>query len=591
MSLTIPTIPESAPFSEAQRHWLNGYLVGLFAAEAKGGEQGAVGVESEKRGRVVLMYGSQSGNAQGLCEGFGETLEATGWEAPVFGMEDHEEVDLAAEELVLLVSSTWGDGDPPDNAVAFWKRLGEAEAGSLGHLKYSVLALGDTNYADFCEMGKRFDARMAELGAERMVDRVDCDVDFEDAAEVWMNEVTGAMGVESQEEVTGAVAAGDDVAVGAAPAYSKKRPFGAALLVNRCLNGAGSERDTRHFEIGLAGSGLSYEVGDVLGVYPENCPDLVEEVLGALGFDGEEAVPDADGEEVSIRMALRRSYGITVPGTKFMAAVAERSGDGELAGMLEPEGKDALASFLWGREVIDLLFAHAGLGFSAGEFVALLGKLNPRLYSIASSPKAHPEEVHLTVATVTYESHGRARKGVCSTYLAERVGEGGAVPVFLQGAKHFKLPEDMGRRVIMVGPGTGIAPFRAFLEERRETGASGENWLFFGNPHAGTDFLYREELEAMRDGGALHRLDTAWSRDQGEKVYVQHRMRERGAELWGWLEEGAHFYVCGDAKRMAKDVDEALRGLIEEHGGKSGDEAEGYVATMKKEKRYQRDVY
>ena len=373
--------------------------------------------------------------------------------------------------------------------------------------------------------------------------------------------------------------------------YSRKNPFPAKLKTNRKLTKEGSAKDTRHFEIVLEGSGIQYEVGDSLGVFPTNNPALVEEILSVLGFSGDEQVPDTAGNPVTIREALTRFYVITEKDKKLLAAIAEKDPTAShFLPMVTPEGRAELEAYVWGREVIDPLLAHPAAKFTPEEFVKCLRKLQPRLYSIASSQKAHPTEVHLTVAAVRYESHGRKREGVCSTFLSDRADES-HVPVFVHTAKHFRVPEDPSTHAIMVGPGTGIAPFMAFLQERKASGASGKNWLFFGDQKASTDFLYREELESWVSEGVLHRLDTAFSRDQAEKIYVQHRMLEAAEELFGWLEQGAYFYICGDASRMAKDVDAALHQVVEKAGGKSPEEAAAYVEELKKSKRYRKDVY
>lgn len=371
--------------------------------------------------------------------------------------------------------------------------------------------------------------------------------------------------------------------------YTRKNPFPAKLAVNRKLTGSGSAKDTRHFEIDLTDSGITYEVGDSLGVFPTNNPSLVSELLGVLGLSGEEIVPDTNGNPVTLREALLHFYVITEMDKKLLAAIAGKEpAASKFLTMVTPEGKADLDDYLYGREVVDALLEYPAVKFTAEEFVKVLRKLQPRLYSIASSQKAHPGAVHLTVSAVRYESHGRKREGVCSTFLADRTE---TVPLFVHVAKHFRVPEETSTPVIMVGPGTGIAPFRAFLQERKAAGGNGKNWLFFGDQKAETDFLYREELEAFQAEGVLNELSLAFSRDQAEKIYVQHRMLEQADQLYAWLEEGAYFYICGDAKRMAKDVDAALHRIVEISGGKSPEKAAQYVHDMKKFKRYVKDVY
>jgi sulfite reductase (NADPH) flavoprotein alpha-component len=375
-----------------------------------------------------------------------------------------------------------------------------------------------------------------------------------------------------------------------AVAYSRKKPYPGRLLVNRRLNSPDSEKDTRHFEISLEGSGLSYEVGDSMAIYPTNDPDLVAEVLEALNAKGDEEIAGNRGEPTTLREALLRDYGITQPTPKFLKAIAERASAAPLLNeLLDPERKQDLDTFLWGMEVIDFLVEHPSVKFEPQEFVALLPKLQPRLYSIASSLRIFPGAVHFIVDVVKYSSHGRTRKGVCSTFLADRCSDSSA-PIYPTASK-FRLPEDRDAPIIMVGPGTGVAPFRAFLQERQAIGARGKTWLFFGSQREKSDFFYREDFEQFMADGFLTRLDTAFSRDQAHKIYVQDRMMGASNELWEWLEEGAHFYVCGDAKRMAKDVDAALRQIVQHQGGKSVEEASKYVEKLKNDKRYKRDVY
>lgn len=542
---TIPQIPEAAPFSTEQRAWINGYLAGLFSGGSSASAPAAAAEPS--RGSLLFLYGSQTGSAEGLARRFAKEAKKRGYEPKVVGMENYATVDFAAESRVAIITSTYGDGEMPDNAQSFWEYLQGGAAAGLKQISYSVLALGDRNYTLFCEAGRKFDVRLAELAATRILDRVECDVDYEEAANAWFDGFLSRLEGGSASALS--VMEPEKESVADPPTFSKANPFPALLQTNRLLNGPESSKETRHFEISLAGSGLEYEAGDALGVVPRNCPDLVDEVLCASGLTGEEMVV-VNSTELSLREALISKFDLK----PFLAGLP---------------GKASVAA----------------------DVIAPLRKLQPRLYSISSSPKAHPGEVHLTVGIVRYEAGGRQIKGVCSTYLADRVDGGGHVPVFVHKSPSFRLPADLSRPVIMVGPGTGIAPFRAFLEERRATGASGKNWLFFGDQRSECDFLYREELHAMQADGTLTRLDLAFSRDQEEKVYVQHRMLEQAGELWAWLQDGASFYVCGDAKRMAKDVDAALHRVAEMAGGLSPDGAADFIAQLKTEKRYLRDVY
>ena len=378
----------------------------------------------------------------------------------------------------------------------------------------------------------------------------------------------------------------------AAPPYSRTNPFPAKMLVNRRLSGPESEKDTRHFELDLIGWGLNFEVGDSVGVYPTNDPELLDEIIRALGATGDEQVPRLKGEPTTFREALLRDYSITQPTPKFLKAIAQRADAAPtLRSLLAPDRKQDLQTYLWGMEVIDFLIEHPSVRFSPEEFVGLLSKLQPRLYSVASSLKAFPDQVHLIVDVIRYESHGRERKGVASSFLADRADDA-PVPVFPSNAKHFHLPENPDTPIIMVGPGTGVAPFRAYLQERQVTGSKGKNWLFFGAQHVSCDFAYEEDFDAFMKEGILTRLDCAWSRDQVHKIYVQHKLADNAAEIWKWIDaEGAQFFVCGDARRMAKDVDATLRKIVQEHGGKTVEQANEYVEKLKSEKRYKRDVY
>ena len=595
----VPVLPDNAPFTPEQRAYLNGFLAGLFSRAPQ--PNLATGApESKPLTPLTILFGSQTGNAENLSKRIAKEAGKRGFAPTVQDLGKYATAQLASEQALLLVTSTYGDGEPPDNAKAFGEFLHSEAAPKLAQTKFSVLALGDTNYPKFCAFGKAVDVRLEQLGATRVHPRTDCDVEYEEAFAKWMDGALGALSAQGAEEAKKCLVISNQseaAADGVAPTqslitnYSRSRPFPAPLLANVCLNGEGSAKDTRHFEFSLEGSGLTYEAGDALGVRATNCAELAEELLRALGCSGEEPVLDRDGKETPLREALIHHYEITRIPQPLLKALAEKTGDAELLKYIAPDGSGELKKFIWGREIIDLLHAHPTAKFAPTEFVALLRKLQPRLYSISSSPKAHPGQVHLCVGVVRYDSLGRPRKGVCSTFLAERVPAGGVVPVFVHHNKNFRPPANPDAPMIMVGPGTGIAPFRAFLEERRATGAKGKNWLFFGDQRSATDFLFRDELAAMQHDGTLTRLDLAFSRDQAEKIYVQTRMLEHGKELFAWLEEGGGFYVCGDASRMAKDVDAALHQIIQTAGGKSAEEATAYVAALKKDKRYQRDVY
>jgi sulfite reductase (NADPH) flavoprotein alpha-component len=551
----VPSIPETAPFTPEQRAYLNGFFAGLFSRQPA--DIAASAAPAPALRPLTILFGSQTGNAEGLAKKLAKELGKHGFAPTVVEMAQYNAGNLKDERQLLIITSTYGDGEPPDNARGFWEFLASDAAPRLQQLEFSVLALGDTNYEKFCQCGKDFDRRLEQLGAKRIHDRIDCDVNYDEPFQTWLAGVTtalssvaGAGSFRDEESVpphglarsrpSTILSVGSDNASSSATAtpasqrYSRKHPFPARLVVNRRLNAPGSAKETRHFELSLEGSGLTYEVGDALGVWPTNPPERVEHFMRAIHCNG-----DAE----AMRDALTREY--------------------ELARVNPPD-----------RPV------------PAADLLATLKKLQPRLYSIASSPTAHPGQVHLCVAIVRGE-----QPGVCSTFLADRVAEGAPVPVFVQPNRNFRLPARGDVPIIMVGPGTGIAPFRAFLHQRRATAATGKNWLFFGDQCAATDFMYREELKTMLAEGTLTRLDTAFSRDQAGKVYVQHRMLEHVRELYAWLEDGAHVYVCGDAQRMAKDVEAALHKLIELAARQSPDQAAAYVDTLKTQKRYQRDVY
>lgn len=583
-----PHIPYDAPYSESQRAWLSGFFAGMHTQMVK-----SAGSVNQADVRLInILYGSQTGNAESVANDAAALAKNHGLKPLVKSMDEIEAGFLADMEYVLIITSTYGEGEMPDNAQLLWDEVCSESMPRLEKMQFSVLALGDTGYDLFCKAGKDWDNKLSELGASRIYERTDCDVDFEEPAEKWLTAVIPHMAEGAS--VSGIASATTVVDIGTRPVekpqYNRKNPFPAKMLVNRIVTGPSSSKETRHYELSIAGSGLSYEAGDALAVIPTNCPELVADIIKALGCNGDEDEP-VKGELLDFQEALRTQFEIKTPSKELVEEIANRSGDQELNGILETGDKEALANYLWGRDTLDLLLQFPQCEFSAAEFIALLKPLQHRAYSISSSGKVYPDTVHLTVASVRYESHNRLHKGVCSTFLADRVDNETPVHCFFTPNKVFRVPEDNSLPIIMVGPGTGIAPFRAFLQERQYRKASGKNWLFFGDRNAATDFMYREELEAMQQSGFLTRLDLAFSRDQEEKVYVQDRMLENGAELFAWLEQGGYFYVCGDAYRMAKDVDKALHDVIAGQGKLSEQQAVDYVNQLKKDKRYVRDVY
>jgi sulfite reductase (NADPH) flavoprotein alpha-component len=593
MSPVVPLIPDSAPFSSEQRAWLNGFFAGLFSRAPGQANSALPAPAAPALVPLTVLFGSQTGTAEGLAKRVAKEAGKRGFAATVLDLAQTDLGKLAAEKNVLLITSTYGDGEPPDNAKAVYTALLAATAAgpatSHAALRYSVCALGDTNYTQFCKCGADFDVHLEKLGATRVAPRVDCDLDYEEKFAGWLNAALTALAGNASTAAAGTAAGapasaatpatGHDAHSDSASAYSRNRPYPALLLTSRNLNAPGSAKQVHHVEFDLGTSGLVYEAGDALGVMAHNCPQLVADVLAALGCDGEEAVPAPDGSTTSLRRALTELYDLGKPTPELLTHYAAGSGG---------SGGTAVAL----HHVIDVILARADVRLAPVEFVRALKKLQPRLYSISSSPRAHAGQVHLTVGAVRYDLHGRGRKGVCSTFLADRAVAGDTrVGVFVHSNKAFRPPTDGNLPMIMVGPGTGIAPFRGFLHERKATGARGRNWLFFGDQRSSTDFLYRDELTALQQDGVLTRLDTAFSRDQTEKIYVQQRMLEQADELYSWLEAGAHFYVCGDASRMAKDVDAALHTLIERAGGKTPEQAAAYVQALKTAKRYARDVY
>ncbi|NQF13728.1 assimilatory sulfite reductase (NADPH) flavoprotein subunit [Brevibacillus sp. HB1.3] len=583
--------------SEVQKVWLSGYLAALHKVEAPlaAGFQAtsaANGAVISKE--VTVLFGSQSGNSQKLAKVLTGKLQEHGFHVTLSAMSDFKTNALKKVENLLVVVSTHGDGEPPDNAISFHEFLHSKRAPQLEGLRFSVLALGDTSYEWFCQTGKEFDKRLEELGGKRLTPRVDCDVDYDEHASEWMNQVLASLSETTANQVAAASAIAGSAVIGSGSQteYSRSNPFQAVVLENLNLNGRGSDKETRHLEISLEGSSLEYEPGDCLGIYPRNHPDLVRELIDAMGWKPEELVPiHKSGEERTLEEALSSHFEITVLTKPLLEQAGKLSSGNGLRELLAEGQEQKLRDYVRNRDLLDLVEDYDLKGVSSKEFVSILRKLPPRLYSISSSLKSYPDEVHLTIRNVHYQAHGRDRYGVCSSYIADRLEAGDTLPVFVQHNPNFKLPANPDTPLIMIGPGTGVAPFRAFLGEREELGATGKTWLFFGDQHFSTDFLYQLEWQRWLKQGVLTHMDVAFSRDTSEKVYVQHRMLEKSRELYQWLQDGAHVYVCGDEKRMAHDVHAALVTILQQEGGLDSEEAVAYLKRMQQEKRYQRDVY
>lgn len=587
-------LPEHAPFTSDQRQALDsllssldpvqrGWLSGFLAAS---GLPAVAAPAPVAAGKLTVLYGTESGNSEILADRTVKAAKKRGFQAVMKNMSEISPAELAKVANLLVIVSTWGDGDPPETAVSFFKEFMATDI-SLSKVRFSVCALGDTSYEKFCQTGKDIDARLETLGAARIAARQDCDVDYEELYVEWLETSLSTLAPASSARVISAAAP----ALPSAVEYGKKNPFPSETIYSVVLNGERSAKETLHLEFSLAGSGLAYEPGDALAVLPVNAPDTVKAMIQAAKLTGNEQVEVKNVGSKLLADALREDYDITALSRAVLTKLADAADSSSLRELLAEDAKDRLKEFNDGREIIDAILEFAPNGLAAGALTGIFRKLPPRLYSIASSPLAHTDEVHLTVAAVRYETHGRERKGVCSTYLVDLVKSGDPVQVFVQPNKNFRLPADGSTPVIMVGPGTGVAPFRAFVEHRAALGSPGKNWLFFGDQHYTYDFLYQLEWQDFLKEGALTRLDVAFSRDQPEKVYVQDRMIQQAKELYQWLEEGAHFYVCGDANRMAHDVHEALISVVENQAGISREAAEAYVEDLKKAKRYQRDVY
>lgn len=589
-----------------QKVWLSGYLVAnqqltSGTSETQGSQIGAVSkdtetmlqqneptIQPEKRA-ITLLYGSETGNAQGLAEIFEERLSNIGHNVTLKAMDEFKPKNLKNVEDLFIITSTQGEGDPPDNAAELHEFIHGRKAPKLEGVRFSVLALGDQTYEFFCQTGKDFDKKLEELGAERLYERVDCDVDYEEDAEKWMANVINTIdsapeGTQSEQVVSESIKSAKE------KKYSKANPYQAEVLENINLNGRGSNKETRHIEFLLDNFGEEYEVGDCLVVLPQNDPALVELLMSTLGWDpGDQIQISEDGDTISLEEALTSYFEITKL-TRPLLQNAAAYFDNEA---LEDKVQDSewIQNYIEGRDFIDLLNDFPPEELEPEDLYQILRKLPPREYSISSSYQSLPDEVHITVGAVRYNTHGRDRSGVCSVQFAERIQPGDTVPIYLKRNPNFKFPKDGDTPVIMIGPGTGIAPFRAHMQEREEYGYKGNTWLFFGDQHFTTDFLYQTEWQEWLKDGVLEKMNVAFSRDTDQKVYVQHRIAEHSKEFNEWLEKGASIYICGDEKNMAKDVHQAIRNVLVKEQNLTEEDAESYLKQMKKDKRYQRDVY
>ncbi|MEM6482398.1 MAG: sulfite reductase flavoprotein subunit alpha [Pseudomonadota bacterium] len=577
--MNAPYIPTEAPFSEDQRAWLKGFMAGVKAQAALGLVDVAPAQAQVQAAPLDILFGTQTGNAEEVANEAAALARTRGFQPRVNDLDAIEMAQLAEMENLIVVVSTYGEGEMPDNAQLFWEALSASTAPRLESLNYGVLALGDTSYEHFCQAGKLLDTRLEQLGAKRLAARVDCDIDFEEVATAWL---------ESTVPQGGGPAVADAAPAAKKSGWTRKNPYVSTMVDNHVLSGAKSAKEIRHIAFSLPDEGMGYEAGDALGVMPVNAPDLVDAWLTRLGVGADTSI---DGRDQPLGELLSTGLEIMTPSRELIRGLEPLVRDDEFTHVVTNGDKEALEAFLWGKDTLDLLNMKPDLALDVDQVVSWLKPLQHRAYSISSSPKAHPGEVHLTVAAVRWMYQDRPHRGVCSTFLADHVPEGAQAGIFMQANKAFRVPEDDDLPMVMVGPGTGIAPFRAFLEERRERGAAGMNWLFFGDQTRASDFIYEDEIGEMSKSGLLTRLDLAFSRDQAAKIYVQHRMIENGKALYAAFEDGGHFYVCGDATRMAKDVDAALHQVVAEQGGLSEDGAIDYVNALKKDKRYVRDVY
>lgn len=592
---TLPLTPEAlqtlSGLTPTQLAWLSGYAWARSQG-AQNSIESAVNfnpvltTQAEPL-KVTVLSGSQTGNAKSVADQLAERLKTEGIDVVRTQLKDYKAKNIADEKLVLLVTSTQGEGEAPEEGVVLLKLLNGKKAPKLPQLQFAVLGLGDSSYPNFCQAGKDFDQRFAELGASRLLDVALADLDFKATAEKWIENVVAVVKEKAKSAVATVTPVPTTTILPESAKYNKDNPFAATLITNQRLTDREAEKDVRHLEFDLSGSGLHYQAGDVLGVYFENDPALVAEILAAVAVNGEDIV-EVNGKTLPISTALQTELELTQNTPAFVKAYATLANHAALNAIVADSAQ--LAQFVANTPIVDVLNAYP-TQLTAAQLSALFRPITPRLYSISSSPEEVGEEVHLSVGVVRYAHNGKARAGGASGYLADRVEEDGQVRVFVEHNDNFRLPQDNTKPIIMIGSGTGIAPFRAFVQQRAAEQAEGKNWLIFGNQHFALDFLYQTEWQQFAKDGFLHKYSFAWSRDQAEKIYVQDKIRENAEDLWQWLQQGAHIYVCGDAARMAKDVNQALLEVIAQQGKLSADDAEEYLDNLREEKRYQRDVY
>ncbi|WP_336043568.1 NADPH-dependent assimilatory sulfite reductase flavoprotein subunit [Klebsiella michiganensis] len=572
-------------FTPTQLAWVSGYFWGVLNQQP--GAAVVAPAQAAEVPSITLISASQTGNARRVAEALRDDLQAAQLNVKLVNAGDYKFKQIASEKLLVVVTSTQGEGEPPEEAVALHKFLFSKKAPKLTDTAFAVFGLGDTSYEFFCQSGKDFDNKLAELGGERLLDRVDADVEYQAAAAEWRARVVEALKARAPAAVPSQLIASGSVNEIHTSPYTKEAPLTATLAVNQKITGRDSEKDVRHIEIDLGDSGLRYQPGDALGVWYQNDPALVKELVELLWLTGEEPVT-VDGKTLPLAEALEWHFELTVNTGNIVENYATLTRSESLLPLVGDKAQ--LQHYAATTPIVDMVrFSPAQLDAQA--LVDLLRPLTPRLYSIASSQAEVESEVHVTVGVVRYDIEGRARAGGASSFLADRVEEDGEVRIFIEHNDNFRLPANLQTPVIMIGPGTGIAPFRAFMQQRAAEGAEGKNWLFFGNPHFTEDFLYQVEWQSYVKEGVLSRIDLAWSRDQQQKVYVQDKLREQGAELWRWINDGAHIYVCGDANRMAKDVEQTLLEVIAEYGAMDAEAADEFLSELRVERRYQRDVY